>query len=201
MKLQSLFCLILGCAFSTPSVSAQHKSYVKTSNCRQIISIDLGTHYISDNQNVGGNAGVNIENIIQKHFTINVGFKEFANKSGIFIYDLKHNPIKEFIEHRITLLTGVNFYPQNALRGFYAGSSFGGLIKLNTQGDQPLVYTNGMPHLSSSVELLTDVKIGFQSITKFGFTWNLYGGAGIFIPRHQSTYPFFEMGIKLGKKM
>ena len=203
MKLQSLICTLLYLVLSTPSVSAQHKSYVKTVACRQVLSLDLGAHRVFVDGPFGGNIGINIENIVQKHLTLNVGLKEFANKSGIFIYDLKRNPIKELVEHRIALLTGLNFYPINALRGFYVGAGFGGLIKLNTNGDQPLVYSqnSGTPHLSPSTELLTDVKFGIQSIENNNFTWNIYAGAGIFIPRHESTYPFFEVGIKLGKKM
>ena len=202
MKLQSLAYFLFFIIFTTPSVIAQHKSFVKTSNCRQIIALDLGAHRIANYETYGANVSLSIENIIQKHLTISVGFKEFMDKSGIFVYDLAHNPLKQFIAHRITLLSGLNFYPKNALHGFYIGANFGGLILLNTNGDQPLIYSNdGVPKLSPSFETLTDVKFGFQGFNKYGFTWNVYAGAGIFFPTHTNSYPFGELGFKVGKKL
>ena len=201
MKLQSLICFLFFIVFISPSLLGQRKSYVKTTNCRQIIALNLGVHRISDYETYGANISLSIENIIQKHLTISVGFKEFADKSGIFIYDLAKNPLKELIAHRVSLLSGINFYPKHALHGFYIGAHFGGLILLNTNGEQPLVYKDGVPKLSPSFETLTDVKFGFQGFSKYGFTWNVYAGAGIFFPKNTGSYPFGEVGFKVGKKL
>jgi hypothetical protein len=201
MKLQSLICLLFFVLSLTPSLIGQRKSYVKTSNCRQIISLDLGAHRMSIYDSYGANISISIENIIQKHFSISVSFKEFADKSGIFFYDLAKNPLKELIAHRIGLQTGVCFYPKHALHGFYIGGNFGGLILLNTNGDQPLVYDRGIPKLSPAFETMADVKLGFQGFSKYGFAWNVYAGAGIFFPSQTNSYPFGEVGFKVGKKL
>jgi hypothetical protein len=202
MKLQSLICFLFFILFLSPIfLIGQHKSYVKTSNCRQIISLDLGAHRMSKYETYGANISFTIENIIKKHFSISVSFKEFADKSGIFFYDLAKNPLKELIAHRIGLQTGFSYYPKNALHGFYVGGNFGGLILLNTNGDQPLVYDRGIPKLSPAFETMTDLKLGFQGFNKYGLTWNVYAGAGIFFPSQNNSYPFGEVGFKVGKKM
>jgi hypothetical protein len=201
MTLQSLAYVLFFSLFIPSTLLGQHKSYVKTSNCRQIISLDLGAHRISNYETYGANISLSIENIIQKHFSISVTFKEFADKSGIFFYDLAKNPIKELIAHRVGLQTGVSFYPKNALHGFYINGNFGGLILLNTNGDQPLTYDRGIPKLSPAFETMTDVKFGFQGFNKYGFAWNVYAGAGIFFPSQSNTYPFGEIGFKVGKKL
>jgi hypothetical protein len=203
MTLQSLtYVLFFTFFILSPPLFGQHKSYVKTSNCRQIISLDLGAHRIANYETYGANVSLSFENIIQKHFTISVAFKEFADKSGIFYYDLANNPLEELIAHRVGLQTGLNYYPKNALRGFYIGGNFGGSILLNTNGDKPLIYNNdGSPKLTPSFEKMTDVKFGFQGFNKYGFAWNVYAGAGIFFPSQSNTYPFGEIGFKLGKKL
>jgi hypothetical protein len=201
MKLQSLIYLVFLTLSLPPSVKGQHKSYVKISNCRQIISLDLGAHSMSKYDTYGANISLTIENIIQKHFSISVSFKEFVDKSGIFYYDLAKNPLKELIAHRVGLQTGISYYPKNALHGFYIGGNFGGLILLNTNGDQPLVYDRGIPKLSPAFETMTDMKLGFQGFNKYGFTWNVYIGAGVIFPSQSKPYSFGEAGFKVGKKL
>jgi hypothetical protein len=201
MKLQSLAYCFFFLLLTPLFLFGQRKSYVKTGHCRQIIALDLGAHHISTYDTYGANIGFSFENIIQNNLTMIVGFKEFADKSGIFTYDLAKNPLKEFIAHRLSFFTGLNFYPKTSFHGFYIGSTFGGMIVLNTNGDQPLVYTKGVPKLTPAFETMADVKLGFQRITKYGFTWNVYAGAGLIFPSKQASNPFGEVGVKLGKKL
>jgi hypothetical protein len=201
MTFQSLIFCLFFTLLTTPSVIAQHKSYVKTSNCRQIVALDLGVHRLSAYKTVGANIGFSIENVIQQHLTISVGFREIIDKSGIYSYDLAKNPLKEYIAHRISLFTGLNFYPSNAFHGFYIGPSLSGMIVLNTNGDQPLTYSNGIPKLTPAFETMADVKLGFQRITKYGFSWNVYAGAGLLFFTKKDTNPFGELGFKVGKKL
>jgi hypothetical protein len=202
MRIKTLLLCGFVALFMTSPLFAQFKKKSK-SDCNQVVALSVGTHRMYVDGPEGINIGFGIENVVQRYTTFGVELRGFQNKTGYFILDNKQKPIEEITQHKLALSLGLNFYPMGAIRGFYVGTTFGAVYATKIRGEKPLQILGGVPQLTSGIEMMPDVKLGFQHIhKKSGYVWNIFGGAGLIIPTlKQETYPFFEVGLKLGKRL
>jgi hypothetical protein len=202
MKIKTLLLCCFIALFMTFPLFAQFKKKSK-SDCNQVIALSIGAHRMFVDGPEGINVGFGIENVVQRYITFGVELRGFQNKTGYFILDNKQKPIEEVTQHKLALNLGLNLYPMGAFRGFFTGVAFGAVYATKIRDNRPPVWINGIPPLSSGIEMMSDLKLGFQHVhKKSGFVWNVYGGAGLIIPTLKGeTYPFFEAGLKLGKRL
>ena len=186
--LPCLFYLFVICLLPFKT-AAQSRMVRVSSDCRRVISLDLGAHRVSVNGPFGGHFGFNIENIVSNNFSFNFNAMDFVNAYSLFI------PSNGYIEHRIVVQPSFSFYPVTALHGFYANLGCGAMLYFNNN-PKWAIKNDGL------VTLFPDVKLGFQSIEWENLAWNVYAGFGVFMPKTISnSVPIFEAGVKIGLKL
>lgn len=187
-----VFCFFLSC-FLSFQVSAQRRVMRTSSDCRQVISLDLGVHRVFVDGPYGGHFGFNIENIVSEKFSFNFNIKDFLNR----FTGTSAAQAEGFVEHRIIVQPSLSFYPLFALHGFYANAGCGVSLYYDNNPNSSVWSSNDGP-----LQLFPDVKLGFQSIDAGNFAWNVYIGSGLFIPRKAyNLIPVFEAGVKFGIKL
>ena len=187
--MKTLLTLLFLLLILPPSVSAQRRTNRTSSDCRQVISLDLGVHRVFVDGPFGGHFGFNIENIVSEKFSFNFNVKDFVN--GVTRFTRQ----KGIVEHHIVLQPSLSFYPRYALHGFYVNAGCGGLIYLDNN-------KSFQTSDATLIQVFPDVKLGFQSIDADNLAWNVYLGAGVFIPKKRfDAIPLFELGVKLGVKL
>jgi hypothetical protein len=177
--------------FSPFSLSAQRRSVVASTDCRQVISVDLGAHRVFVDGPFGGHFGFNIENIVSEKLSFSFNVKDFVNRYSSFTTQTG------LVEHRVVAQPSLGFYPRFALHGFYAQAGCGVLLYFDNN-KSPLTVSKD----DGLWQLFPDVKLGFQSIDADNFAWNLYIGSGLSVPKKAfNMMPVFEAGVKLGLKL
>jgi hypothetical protein len=185
------FCLWASC-FLSLQVSAQRHTMMASSDCRQVISVDLGVHRVFVDGPYGGHFGFNIENIVSEKFSFNFNIKDFLNR----FTSLPITQTEGLVEHRVVVQPSLSFYPLFALHGFYANVGCGVLLYFDNYSYSTVSQVNGQ------MQLFPDVKMGFQSIDAANIAWNVYIGSGLFIPKKvYNAIPVFEVGMKFGIKL
>jgi hypothetical protein len=203
MKIKTLLLIGFIAFFMTSPIFAQFKKKSK-SNCNQIISLRFGAHQMGeDNGSYGSNIGIGIENVINQHWTFGVELTGFQHKSGFSILDNKQKPIEDILQHKVSLSLNFNLYPFDVLHDFYLGGTLGAVYATKVRDNKPLRIIGGVPQLTNGIETIGMAHFGYQYIhKKSGFAWNIFGGAGVILPINISrTIPFFEVGLKLGKRL
>lgn len=185
------FCLWASC-FLSFQASAQRHTMMASSDCRQVISLDLGVHRVFVDGPYGEHFGFNIENIVSEKFSFNFNIKDFLNR----FTSLPISQTEGLVEHRVVVQPSLSFYPLFALHGFYANAGCGVLLYFDNYSHSTVSQVNGQ------MQLFPDVKMGFQSIEADNFAWNVYIGSGFFIPKKvYNAIPIFEVGMKFGIKL
>ena len=142
-----------------------------STDCRRVISVDLGAHRVFVDGPFGGHFGFNIENIVSEKFSFNFNIKDFLNR----FTGTTAAQAEGFVEHRIIVQRpSLSFYPLFALHGFYVQAGCGASLYYDNNPQSMVWLLNG------PLQLFPDVKtLGFQSIDADNFAWNVYCGFGV----------------------